>query len=95
MDERLKSFLEKFAELERRVRKLAVEDRGLREEVRRLRQRLSEMEAENATLRTELSRRQACQQEARERLTRLIDQLASMHSDEDSSSSVEVVSGEL
>ena len=52
MDDRLKSFLGKFAELERRVRKLAAEDRSLREEVKILRQRLLQSEAEAASLRS-------------------------------------------
>lgn len=96
MDDVLKSFLEKFAELERRVRKLAAEDRALRDEAARLRQRLAQSESEAAGLKAELSRRELSQAEARQRLNFLIERLNRMQAEGGETSEVlEAVSSEL
>ena len=75
MDDGLKKFLEKFAELERRVRKLAAEDRALKDEVRSLRDRLSSAEAEAQVLRETLEREREARKSARDRLDGLIERL--------------------
>ena len=75
MDENIKQFLEKFAELERRVRKLAVEDRALREEVQSLREKLSAAEAEAEMFREMLAREQSVRMKARTELDDLIARL--------------------
>jgi regulator of replication initiation timing len=72
MDDNLRLFLEKFAELERRVRKLAVEDRALREEVQSLRYRLESSEAEAAVLRRTLDKERGARRSARDKLSDLV-----------------------
>jgi predicted nuclease with TOPRIM domain len=82
MDDSINSFLNKFAELERRVRKMAVRDRGLNEEVEILRRKLESAEAENSNLEKMLEdERKLCFQ-ARDRLGGLIEKLESVNSDE-------------
>jgi regulator of replication initiation timing len=94
MEERLQDFLERFAELERRVRKLAVEDRALREEVKKLRQRLSESEAEAAVLKAQLGRSDWAREAARQRLTGLIERLERLQVEGEGPRALEVMTGE-
>ena len=75
MDDQLKAFLIKFAELERRVRKLAVEDRGLRREVSAIKERLAVKERETAALSRRLAEEEAARGRVREQLARLIERL--------------------
>lgn len=75
MDENLKNFLEKFAELERRVRKLAAEDRALREEVSSLKKRLQGAESEAELLRESLQREAMTRSSVREKVSGLIERL--------------------
>ena len=75
MEENLREFLEKFAELERRVRKLAVEDRALRQELRQLRDKLNVSEAEAGILRRELEKEKGLRADARDHLDDLIHRL--------------------
>lgn len=78
MDEGLKNFLVRFAELERRVRRLAAEDRGLREEVKQLRSKLELSEAEARALREMLNREQARRRQAAEEVGDLIERLSAL-----------------
>ena len=94
MEERLQDFLERFAELERRVRKLAAEDRALREEVKKLSQRLSESEAGAAALKAQLGRSDWARESARQRLTGLIDRLERLQVDDEGPRALEVMTGE-
>jgi regulator of replication initiation timing len=94
MEERLQDFLERFAELERRVRKLAVEDRALREEVKNLRQRLSESEAEATVLKAQLGRSDWAREAARQRLTGLIERLERLQVEGEGPQALEVMTGE-
>jgi len=75
MDDNFRSFLEKFAELERRIRKLGAEDRALRDEVKSLSERLEVMEAETAELKDKLARERSARKGAGERVSGLIDKL--------------------
>jgi predicted nuclease with TOPRIM domain len=75
MDENLRAFLEKFAELERRVRRLAAEDRSLRQEVRSLKEKLSSVEAEAVVLRDVAGRERGAREKARDHLDALIARL--------------------
>ncbi len=78
MDETLKAFLEKFAGLERRVRKLAAEDRGLRDEVRSLRERLVEAGEREDELKALLEEEREIREEASRRVDELIGKLESL-----------------
>lgn len=78
MEEKLKSFLLKFAELERRVRKLSAEDRGLREEVKRLRGQLEAAAAQSQALREMLTREQALRTRARDEVDQLLTRLSGL-----------------
>ncbi|HUT56038.1 MAG TPA: hypothetical protein VM658_21790 [bacterium] len=75
MDDNLRAFLEKFAELERRVRKLAAEDRALRQEVKALRDKAVSAEAETGVLRDLLLREKGLRLKARDHLDDLIARL--------------------
>jgi len=78
MDDKLRGFLEKFAELERRTRKLAAEDRALRDEVRDLRGRLSSAESLAESLRDEVEQEREARRLARERVDDLLARLRSI-----------------
>jgi len=78
MDDNLRAFLEKFAELERRVRKLAAEDRALRQEVKALREKVTSAEAESQVLRDLLTREKGLRVKARDHLDDLIARLDSL-----------------
>lgn len=75
MDGELRSFLEKFAELERRVRKLAAENRSLKEEVQGLRQQFQDAREEAESLRGSLSQERAGRKAVRDRVDDLIERL--------------------
>ena len=78
MDDNLKAFLEKFAEFERRVRKLAAEDRALRDDVQSLRERLNSSEAETSVLRDLLDREKLARKSARDKVAELIGRLENL-----------------
>ena len=61
--------------MERRVRKLAAEDRALREEVQSLKKRLHGAESEAELLRESLLKESAARSGAREKIGDLIDRL--------------------
>lgn len=72
MEDKLKDFLFKFAELERRVRKLALEDRALREEVRSLRTELEQARRETDEVRQALVEDRELRESASRRVAALI-----------------------
>lgn len=80
MEENLKSFLENFAELERRIRKLGAEDRALRDEVQSLSERLKLKEAEAQMLREVLSKERTTRHLTRDRVSGLIGKLEQLSS---------------
>lgn len=80
MDDNLRSFLEKFAELERRVRKQAAEDRALHQEVRILRERLLAAESEAALFREVLEKERGLRHKARDRVSDLIERIEGLRS---------------
>jgi len=67
--------LEKFAEIERRVRKLLVYERSLRDEVSSLEGRLSEAQARAESLEQELETERASRLKVQERVDSLINWL--------------------
>ena len=78
MEDNLKVFLEKFAELERRVRKQAARDRSLRDEVQSLRDRLAGAEDEIAGLQRRVEGERSARTDARDRVSALIQRLESI-----------------
>lgn len=72
MDDEFRSFLDKFAEIERRVRKLLVDERSLRDEAASLEGRLSEAVARVESLERELESERDSRRRVQERLDALI-----------------------
>ncbi len=70
--------MEKFAEIERRVRKLLVYERSLHDEVSSLQGRLSEAVALAESLEDELESERACRRKVQERVDNLIHWLEGM-----------------
>lgn len=81
MEDNLRVFLDKFAEVERRVRKMAAEDRALRNEVSELREKLAEAMAETDRARAELAEEQKTRESVKERLDRLIARIETVKQD--------------
>ncbi len=90
MEDNLKDFLEKFAELERRVRKQAAADRSFRDEVQTLRDRLAGAEDEIAGLQRRVEGERSARGEARERVAALIQRLESISDGGDAAGGDEV-----
>jgi len=80
MEDKLKDFLFKFAELERRVRKQALEDRALREEVRSLRNELEQARREADEVRQALVKDRELRESASQRVAELIQWLGEARS---------------
>ncbi len=78
VEESLRMFLEKFAELERRVRKMAVENRSTRDEVASLREKVRSMEAENSRLRVVLEEERSVRTKASAMIGDLIESIESL-----------------
>ena len=87
MDEGLKSFLEKFAELERRIRKLAAEDRALKEEISELRAELDQANSDREEAERKLEKERGTRKKALRMVDELIEKLESTEKGEETSSS--------
>lgn len=72
MDDGLRQFLDKFAELERRVRKLAAENRSMKQELESAREEAHEAREEAEAAERMLERERSARQSARDRIGDLI-----------------------